>query len=184
MSSSKELEDRVDRLEKELAAVRGYGGRAVRRRASWGLGNIPFWEIAVGPDLAKGEVRGHAKAVVAVGDIATGFVALGGWARGVVALGGLATGLISFGGVSIGALVAAGGLAIGTAAFGGAAVGVVAIGGGALGEYACGGGAAGTHVVSAARRDPEAETFFRENGLGGVCPARGQGRMPPEREGR
>jgi hypothetical protein len=184
MSSSKELEDRVDRLEKELAAVRRYGGRAVRRRASWGLGNLPFWEIAVGPDPEKGEIRGHAKAVVAVGDIATGFVALGGWARGVVALGGLATGLIGFGGLSIGALVAAGGLAIGTAAFGGAAVGVVAIGGGALGEYACGGGAAGTHVVSATRRDPEAEAFFRENGLGGVCPSPGQGRMPPEREGR
>ena len=107
MSNREELEDRVDRLEKELAAVRAYGGRAVRRRATWGIGNLPFWEVAVGPDPGRGEARGHAKAVVAVGDIATGFVAVGGWARGVVALGGLATGLLSLGGLSIGILAAA-----------------------------------------------------------------------------
>ena len=70
---------------------------------------------------------------------------------------------------------------IGSVAFGGAAVGKVAIGGGAVGEYACGGGAAGTHVISAARSDPEAEVFFRENGLGGVCPADGRRRLPAER---
>jgi len=177
-----ELEERVDRLEEELAAVRAYGGRAVRRRASWGIGNLPFWEVAVGPDPGRGETRGHAKAVVAVGDIATGFVAVGGWARGVVALGGLATGLLSLGGLSIGALVAVGGLAIGSVAFGGAAAGKVAIGGGAVGEYACGGGAAGTHVISATRFDPEAEVFFRENRLGGVCPPQSRRRLPAERE--
>ena len=184
MSNREELEDRVDRLEKELAAVRAYGGRAVRRRATWGIGNLPFWEVAVCPDPGRGEARGHAKAVVAVGDIATGFVAVGGWARGVVALGGLATGLLSLGGLSIGILAAVGGLAIGTVAFGGGAVGKVAIGGGAVGEYACGGGAAGTHVISAARQDPEAEAFFRENGLSGVCPPQSRRRMPAEREGR
>ena len=182
MRSREELEDRVDRLEKELAALRGRGPRSVRRRADWGIGDLPMWEIAVGPDLEKGEIRGHAKAVLAVGDIATGFVALGGWARGVLAFGGLATGVIGIGGLSIGALVAVGGLAIGSAAFGGAAVGVVAIGGGAVGEYACGGGAAGTHVISATRQDPEAEAFFRENGLGGVCPPQSRGRMPAEKE--
>jgi hypothetical protein len=183
MRSREELEERVDRLEKELAALRGRGGRSVRRRASWGIGNLPFWEVAVGPDPGTGESRGHARAVVAVGDIATGFVAVGGWARGVVALGGLATGLISLGGLSIGVLVAVGGLAIGSVAFGGGAVGKVAIGGGALGDYACGGGAAGTHVVSAARSDPEAEAFFRDNGLGGVCPPGSRLRMPAEWEG-
>jgi len=182
MRSREELEERVDRLEKEVAAVRGYGGRSVRRRATWGIGNLPFWEVAVGPDPGRGEIRGHAKAVVAVGDIATGFVAVGGWARGVVALGGLATGLLSLGGLSVGVLVAVGGLAIGSVAFGGAAVGKVAIGGGAVGEYACGGGAAGTHVISATRSDPEAEAFFRENGLGGVCPSGSRRRLPAERE--
>ena len=184
MRSREELEDRVDKLEKDLAALKGRGFRSVRRRADWGIGNLPMWEIAVGPDPEKGEIRGHAKAVLAVGDIATGVVALGGWARGFVAFGGLATGLISLGGLSIGALVAVGGMAIGSAALGGAAVGVVAVGGGAVGEYACGGGAAGTHVISATRQDPEAEAFFRENGLGGICPPQSRGRLPAEREGR
>ena len=154
----------------------------MRRRADWSIGNFPAWEVAVGPDLEKGESRGHAKAWVAVGDIATGFVALGGWARGVVALGGLATGLFSLGGLSIGVVIAAGGLAVGSAAFGGAAVGAVAPGGGALGQYACGGGAAGTHVISATRQDPEAVAFFRENGLGGICPPEGRRRLPAEQE--
>jgi hypothetical protein len=182
MASREELEKRVEQLEGELAALRGQGGRCVRRRSASLVGNLPLWEVAIGPDLAAGEVRGHAKAVLALGDIATGFVALGGWARGGLAIGGLATGLFSIGGLSVGALVAAGGLAIGSAAFGGGAVGMVAIGGGAAGEYACGGGALGTHVVSATRRDPEAEEFFRENGLEALCaPPRGRWR-PPERE--
>jgi hypothetical protein len=184
MRSTEELEERVVRLERELATLRGQGARSVRRRASAFVGNLPLWEIAIGPDLEKDERRGHAKAVLAVGDIATGFVALGGWARGVLAIGGLATGLFSFGGLSVGALAAVGGLAIGSAAFGGGAIGVVAIGGGAVGEYACGGGAAGAHVISAMRSDPEAEAFFREKGLDGVCPPQGRRRMPAEREPR
>jgi hypothetical protein len=169
MGSRDELERRVEDLERELAALRGRSPRGIRRRAEWGIGDLPFYDVAVGPDLSRGEIRGHARGVFAVGDIATGFVAVGGWARGVVALGGLATGLLSVGGLSIGVLAAVGGLAIGTLAFGGGAVGKVAIGGGAVGEYACGGGAAGAHVVSAARRDPEAEAFFREHGLQAVC---------------
>jgi hypothetical protein len=182
MRSREELEDRVHRLEQEVAALRGRSGFPVRRRATWGVGNFPMWEVAVGPDPEKGERRGHARAVVAVGDIATGFVAVGGWARGVVALGGVATGLLSFGGLSIGVLAAVGGLAIGSLAFGGGAVGKVAIGGGAVGEYACGGGAAGTHVISAQRSDPEAEAFFSEHGLGAVCPQANRRRLPAERE--
>jgi hypothetical protein len=182
MRSREELEERVERLEREIEALRGQGGRSVRRRSASLVGNIPLWEIAIGPDLAAGEARGHAKAILALGDIATGFVALGGWARGGLAIGGLATGLFSIGGLSVGALVAAGGLAIGGAAFGGGAVGMVAIGGGAAGEYACGGGAAGTHVISAVRRDPEAVAFFQEQGLDGLCPPLSQRRMPAERE--
>jgi hypothetical protein len=183
MRSREELEERVERLERTVATLQARGGvRSVRRRATWGVGNLPFWEVAVGPDPERGEARGHARGIVAVGDVATGFVAVGGWARGVVALGGLATGLVSLGGLSVGVLAAVGGLAIGTLAFGGGAVGKVAIGGGAVGEYACGGGAVGTHVVSASRRDPEAEAFFREKGLGEVCaPASGR-RRPAARE--
>lgn len=170
MESREELEERVRRLEKELAAFKGRGGGAVRKRATWGIGNIPMWEVAVGPDPARGQSRGHARAVFAFGDIATGVVAFGGWARGLVAVGGLATGLVSVGGLSIGLL----------AAFGGGAVGTVALGGGAVGKYACGGGAAGQHVVSAHRRDPEAEAFFREHGLFGACAPGPAPRLPAE----
>jgi hypothetical protein len=182
MKTREELEARVEQLEREVAALRS-NPRRVRKRATWGLGNLPIYEVAVGPDLERGEARGHAKAIVAVGDIATGFVAVGGWARGVVALGGMATGLFSFGGLSIGLLAAVGGLAIGGFAFGGGAVGGIAIGGGAVGQYACGGGAAGEHVISASRRDPEAEAFFREHGLEGICPPQRPRRVWPESEG-
>lgn len=171
-----DLERRVEELERELAALKAGRQRCVRRRASWGWGDIPFYDVAVGGDPARGEMRGHAKGIFAVGDIATGVVALGGWARGVVALGGLATGLISLGGFSIGVLLAVGGGAIGSLAVGGGAVGGAAFGGGAVGYYACGGGAAGKYVVSAARRDPEAVEFFESYGLEGVCPPRQRAR--------
>lgn len=179
MSRREELERRVEELERELATLRARRFRNVRRRASWGLGNLPLYEVAVGPDPERGENRGHAKAIFAFGDIATGFVAVGGWARGLVAVGGMATGLLSFGGLSIGVLGAFGGLAIGTLAFGGGAVGAVAVGGGAVGHYACGGGAAGDHVISATRRDPEAEEFFRTHGLEDLCTPQHPGRARP-----
>ena len=173
MPDQAQLEKRVAELEAQLAAVKslGMGGRlrGIRKRATWGIGDIPFYDIALGPDVERGEYRGHAKGVIAIGDMATGFVALGGLARGAVALGGLALGLVSFGGMSIGILLALGGLAIGGVAFGGAAVGGAAVGGGAVGYYACGGGAFGVHASSALHRDPEAEEFFRSHGLAEVC---------------
>jgi hypothetical protein len=98
-------------------------------------------EIALGPDPARGEMRGHARGLIAIGDFATGLIAIGGISRGVVAFGGLA-------------------------------VGGVAIGGGAVGYYACSGGAAGAHVVASGRRDEEAQEFFREHGLAGLCSPR------------
>jgi hypothetical protein len=179
MKSREELEQRIEQLEREVAALRGQRFRAVRKRAGWGLGNIPFYDVAVGPDLERGERRGHARGIVAIGDIATGFLALGGWARGVFAFGGLATGLFGVGGLSVGVLAAVGGRGIGGSALGGGAGGGVAVGGGAVGHYACGGGAAGDHVVSPARRDPEAEAFFREHGLEGVCPPGRPRRVAP-----
>jgi hypothetical protein len=172
MESREQLEKRVAELEKQVTALKGGATgsmRGIRKRASWGLGDIPIYDIAVGPDLGRSELRGHAKGIVAIGDFATGFLAIGGLARGVIALGGLAAGLVSFGGLSVGVLGAVGGLAIGGLALGGAAVGGVAVGGGAAGYYACGGGAAGTHVVDAMRRDPEAEKFFAEHGLARLC---------------
>jgi hypothetical protein len=172
MESREQLERRVAELEKQVAALGGGGRssvRGIRKRAAWGVGDIPFYDIAVGPDLERGELRGHAKGIIAIGDLATGFLALGGLARGAIAIGGLAAGLVSFGGLSIGVLSAVGGLAIGGLALGGAAVGGVAVGGGAVGYYACGGAAVGTHVVDAVRRDPEAQRFFAEHGIAPLC---------------
>lgn len=172
MPEHSDLERRVRDLEAEIALLRkGRAWRGVRYRSALGLGDIPFLAIATGPDPEKGELRGHARGVIAIGDLATGVVAIGGLARGVVALGGLALGAITFGGASIGVLVAVGGLAIGSIAFGGGAIGGAAIGGGALGYYACGGGAAGAHVVWPGRTDPEALAFFERYGLREVCPS-------------
>jgi len=148
----------------------GNRNRGVRIRAPFEILGLPAFDVAMGPDPAKGEMRGHAQGFVAIGDIATGVVALGGWARGVVAFGGLATGMVAVGGLSIGLLLALGGGAVGAIAFGGGAAGGVAVGGGAAGYYACGGGAAGAHVVSVRRSDPEAVELFGEMPfLGGLC---------------
>ena len=134
--------------------------KGVRRQSKRMIGGVPLWSVALGPDMDKGEMRGHAKGVLAVGDVATGVFAFGGLARGVVAFGGLAIGLASFGGLGIGLVLALGGGAIGTLAFGGGAAGAVAIGGGAAGVYAMGGSAVGAHVLSATQCDADALDFF------------------------
>jgi len=158
------LKQRIATLEREVAALknRGYPYRGIRKRSSRYFWGLPLYDIAMGPDPEKGELRGHARGIIAVGDLATGVLAVGGLARGIIAVGGLALGLLaSVGGVCVGAL-ALGGLAVGGIAVGGAAVGVVAIGGGAAGYYALGGGAFGEHVIDGVRQDPEAVRFFRE----------------------
>ena len=65
---------------------------------------LPLWAIAIGPDWERGEMRGHARGIFALGDIATGWFAFGGLARGFFAFGGLAIGLFAFGGAAIGGL--------------------------------------------------------------------------------
>jgi len=169
MQSRQDLERRVRELEAEVARLRAGGPRSVRYRSAAEFGGVPLLAVATGPDPAKGEVRGHARGIVAIGDIATGALALGGVARGLVAFGGVALGVVTFGGASIGALAAVGGLAVGSFAFGGGAVGWTAVGGAAVATYACGGGAYGEHVISATRRDPEALEHFRGMGLDGIC---------------
>jgi hypothetical protein len=168
MRDPAQLEKRIAELEREVGILRGRK-TGVRYRSTVGVGDFPLFAVAVGPDLSRGEIRGHARGIVAVGDFATGVVAIGGLARGVVAIGGLTAGLVSFGGLALGLLLAFGGLALGSVAVGGGAAGRVAIGGGAVGRYACGGGAYGTYVVSATRRDPEALAFFRAFPLGSLC---------------
>ncbi len=169
MADREQLEKRVADLEAEVARLRGRTYRGVRNRSAIEVAGFPLWAVAVGPDPEKGEVRGHAKAIVALGDMATGVVAIGGLARGVVAVGGLGVGLVTFGGLAIGLLLAVGGGAIGGLALGGGAAGGVAIGGGAAGYYACGGAAYGHAVLAPMRGDPEAEAFFRDWGLEGLC---------------
>jgi hypothetical protein len=167
--ASDDLERRVDELQQEVTQLRGLRPRGIRYTSAASLAGLPLVSVALGPDLAKGEWRGHARGVVAIGDIASGGLAIGGLAIGGVSLGGLSIGLVSLGGLALGLALAIGGAAVGATAAGGAAVGRVAIGGGALGEYACGGGAFGAHVIDARRRDPEAVRFFREHALAGLC---------------
>jgi len=115
-------------------------GGSLRYESEFRLGGLPLLAVATGADPASGESRGHARGILAVGDIATGWIALGGIARGGMALGGVSIGAISVGGCSLG-LVAVGGLAVGGVAVGGLAIGLVAMGGLAIGLLALGGGA-------------------------------------------
>jgi len=104
MDSREELERRVAQLEKQVSALKGGGPlplRGIRKRASWGLGDIPFYDIALGPDLERGEARGHAKGIIAIGDVATGVVAFGGVSRGLIAFGGVSVGY-ACGGAGVG----------------------------------------------------------------------------------
>lgn len=117
-------------------------GKRYRSKAT--LFGLPVIDVALGP--RDGELRGKAKGIIAIGDVATGGLAVGGVARGVVAVGGLAVGLFAVGGAGVGLLAGAGGLGTGALACGGAAVGLLANGGGALGLVAQGGGAFGLYV--------------------------------------
>jgi hypothetical protein len=172
MRTREDLEKRVADLERAFARG-GAMMHGVRRRSASSIAGIPLFAMAFGPDFAHEEIRGHAKGIIAIGDMATGVLAIGGIARGVIALGGLAIGVVGVGGFSLAALFAAGGIAIGGLATGGAALGAVAVGGAAGGYYACGGYAVGDHVVTATatRSDVEAEQFFRSHGLSGYCGA-------------
>src|SRR5437773_11343591 len=133
--------------------------KGIRRQSARKFCGLPLWAVAIGPDWERGEMRGHARAIFALGDVATGWFAFGGLARGLFAFGGLAIGLFAFGGAAIGIVLAIGGAAIGGLAIGGGAVGGVAIGGGACGYYAFGGGAVGVHTVSPLHLDPAAIDF-------------------------
>ena len=157
-------DERIAELEREISYLRmaqRFERRFVRRRSKMEILGLPLWEVAIGPDPARGQRRGHAKAIFAFGDIATGVFACGGIARGLFAFGGVAIGGVTFGGLSLGLLVAVGGAAVGGIAAGGAAVGYIALGGAALGYYAIGGGEFGAHVLSGARQDPVLVDFFQ-----------------------
>ena len=136
--------------------------KGVRKQSKTTLLGLPLVSVAIGPDPKKGEVCGHAKGIIAFGDIATGVLAFGGVAFGGITFGGCAIGLISFGGCALSILLAIGGLALGAMAIGGCAVGIVAVGGMAIGYYAIGGTAIGVHVIDSMRQCPEAVQFFEQ----------------------
>src|SRR5512140_2084757 len=104
-----------------LSGQMGGPYRCVRRQSSTKVLGLPLWSIALGPDPAAGEMRGHARGFFAFGDIATGIFAFGGLARGAVAFGGGAFGVLALGGPVVGVV------ALGVAACGL----MLAIGGGA-----------------------------------------------------
>ena len=90
-----DLEEKVHELEAEIAALRErtlLPPIGIRRRASWSNADLPLYEISLGSDPGRRQLRGHARAVIAIGDVASGVIAIGGYARGVIAIGGLATG--------------------------------------------------------------------------------------------
>lgn len=89
-----------------------YQAKTVRKQSATTLFGLPLWAVACGPDPEKGEIRGHARGIIAIGDIATGFLAIGGLARGLIAIGGLALGCLSLGGCTLG-IFSLGGLALG-----------------------------------------------------------------------
>jgi hypothetical protein len=133
----KQLIDEVRSLRAEIQELkRGprlpgrTSGGGIRKRSETTILGLPLYDIALGPDYDKGEMRGYAHGVIAIGDLATG----------VVAFGGVACGILSAGGLAIGLLGAAGGAAVGAFAAGGAAIGIVAVGGAAAGLVALGGG--------------------------------------------
>lgn len=160
---AEQMQVRIQELEREVASLKQsipVAFRGIRKRSETTILGLPLYDIATGPDPKRGEIRGHARGIIAIGDVATGFVALGGMARGFFAIGGGAIGIVAVGGGAIG-FVALGGGAIGLLALGGAAIGFVAFGGGAFGYYACGGRAFGKYVLSAAEQNPEAIRFFQ-----------------------
>ena len=139
-----------------------FARQSVRKQSEHVFLGLPLYSIAWGPDLTKGEMRGHAKGGLAIGDTATGIIAIGGFAIGVIAMGGVAVGFATLGGFSLGVLLAIGGAAVGAVATGGAALGWIAVGGAAAGYYAAGGAAYGTYVLDAMHRDPQAIAFFSQ----------------------
>jgi hypothetical protein len=100
--------------------------KSIRSRSASTFAGLPLFDIAYDPDPNRGEGRGSAHGIIAMGDHARGYIALGGDARGLIALGGKAMGLIALGGISIG-VIAMGGLALGAVAVGGLAAGALSV---------------------------------------------------------
>jgi hypothetical protein len=73
----------------------------MRYRSKAQMFGLPLLCVAVGPDMATQEMRGLARGIVAIGDIAIGYQALGGLAIGYYSTGGLSIGVHPQGGTVI-----------------------------------------------------------------------------------
>lgn len=156
------LRDRVQQLERENARLRRRARKPpIRKRSKTIWGSWPLYDIALGPDLARGELRGHARGIIAIGDVATGVVALGGIARGVVVLGGLAFGVVSLGGVCVGLLCGVGGVVLGGVAIGGVAIGGWTLGGVSVGILPHGGATIKIGLAKVARQVVTMQSWLR-----------------------
>src|SRR5437899_11980493 len=63
--------------------------KSIRRQSSHTFCGLPLWAVAIGPNLERGELRGHALAIFAVGDMATGWFSCRRLPRRVVSVGRL-----------------------------------------------------------------------------------------------
>jgi hypothetical protein len=109
---------------------------------------LPLFELALGETGLGPNLKGPARAWIAVGDLAISpFLAVGGLAFGTVSFGGLALGGLALGGGACGVL-GLGGCAIGAWAMGGLALGLQAAKGGFAASFghALGGAAFGPHA--------------------------------------
>ena len=85
----KELHERVDAIEEQVAALGGGGFAVFVNRLFAPYGGYPCTTSPSAPIRRRANSEAM-RGVLAIGDIATGVLALGGMARGVIALGGVA----------------------------------------------------------------------------------------------
>jgi len=109
-----ELKTEIEFISK--APIRRSGFRS---ESSIKVMGLPLWAIAFGADLEAGEVRGHAKGIIAIGELATGIIAIGRIAVGLIPLGIISIGIFPAG------VIAVGGITIGVIASGIDSYGVV-----------------------------------------------------------
>jgi hypothetical protein len=132
-----------------------------RKRSQTRLFGLPLWEIAFNLKKSRGRVASaKARAVIAIGDSATGFIAIGMFAKGVVSIGILSLGLFSVGGLSLG-VFSYGTQAIGLVAIGCLAGGLLSIGAISGGYFSFGPLALGKYVFTLGYQNSLLNAFYQ-----------------------
>ena len=75
----KELHERVDAIEEQVAALQRGRIRGIRKQAVRSLWGLPLYDIAIGPDPEKGEQRGHARGFLPSETLQRVFLPLAAW---------------------------------------------------------------------------------------------------------